>query len=435
MLFRSRGSSGGSGTPQEITVGTGLSMSGTTLSATAGTLQQVFRGLHLRTHPDNDSRKSKVMLVHADAIVTDNNTVVTSSLDRLVADVTVSGAGGLDTGSEGASRWYEIYFIRKSSDGTTNLLLHRAKDYLLDQSFTTVDSNTSLRYSTGAPTDKIAQSFQPGTSGPVSFIDVLLLRAGSVSGNIWWTIEADSGGSPSGTPLATSDKLDASVVSTANQWVRQVFRNPATLTASTTYWLVMQGDYSRSDTVYLAWAGKIAGGYAGGSPKIMNSSNVWSAAPLGDYAFKTYVTQNDTAVTMPTGYTEKALIGYVRNDSGSDFRSFIQLDRRVRYQYQTIVTGFTTSALQTLQDMSSFIPPVPVRAGDWLTRQSVAGNEIDVAAILGSGSATHVFGFYSQCKTANDYDTVGSFAALDYQHLYIYINSGSAELYIGGFEW
>jgi len=37
--------------------------------------------------------------------------------------ITTSGASGLDTGSEGSSRWYYIWIIRKSSDGTVNGLL------------------------------------------------------------------------------------------------------------------------------------------------------------------------------------------------------------------------------------------------------------------------------------------------------------------------
>lgn len=37
--------------------------------------------------------------------------------------ITSSGAGGLDTGAEGSSRWYYIWIIRKSSDGTVDGLL------------------------------------------------------------------------------------------------------------------------------------------------------------------------------------------------------------------------------------------------------------------------------------------------------------------------
>lgn len=41
----------------------------------------------------------------------------------VTVDITASGANGLDTGSEGSSRWYYVWVIRKSSDGTTACLL------------------------------------------------------------------------------------------------------------------------------------------------------------------------------------------------------------------------------------------------------------------------------------------------------------------------
>ena len=41
----------------------------------------------------------------------------------LVADITVSGAGGLDTGSEANSTWYYVYLIRNVDTGDLNLLL------------------------------------------------------------------------------------------------------------------------------------------------------------------------------------------------------------------------------------------------------------------------------------------------------------------------
>lgn len=42
---------------------------------------------------------------------------------NVTVDITASGANGLDTGSEGSSRWYYIWVIRKSADGTTACLL------------------------------------------------------------------------------------------------------------------------------------------------------------------------------------------------------------------------------------------------------------------------------------------------------------------------
>jgi len=41
----------------------------------------------------------------------------------LTADITVSGANGLDTGSEAASTWYSVWVIRRSDTGATAALL------------------------------------------------------------------------------------------------------------------------------------------------------------------------------------------------------------------------------------------------------------------------------------------------------------------------
>lgn len=56
--------------------------------------------------------------------VTDTSgySVMISTLSKSAA-ITSSGAGGLDTGAEANSTWYYIWVIRKSSDGTVNLLL------------------------------------------------------------------------------------------------------------------------------------------------------------------------------------------------------------------------------------------------------------------------------------------------------------------------
>lgn len=51
-----------------------------------------------------------------------NNKVTIRSVSEAIA-ITTSGASGLDTGAEGSSRWYYIWIIRKSSDGTVNGLL------------------------------------------------------------------------------------------------------------------------------------------------------------------------------------------------------------------------------------------------------------------------------------------------------------------------
>ena len=174
--------------------------------------------------------------------------------DDLTANIASSGAGGLDLGSEAASTWYEIYAIRKSSDGTKNLLLHRAKDYFKDEEYVSGDDDSQGIRRTTDNVTATAQQFEVETSGLVEFVDVYLIRAGSVSGRLWAELYADSGGAPTGSALATSDKIDASLISTSAQWIRLAFRSPVTLSATPTiYHLVLTGDWTQSDTVNISW--------------------------------------------------------------------------------------------------------------------------------------------------------------------------------------
>lgn len=340
-------------------------------------LTQTFRGLHLQTHPDSDISVKAVALVHADEIIMHDGARVTD-WNNLAADITVVGAGGRDTGSELASTWYEIYAIRKSSDGTKNLLLHQAKDYFEDETFVTTDTQRALRVLTGTPTDKIAQGFKVDTTGLCPFVNVVIVRNNSPTGNVWFTIETDSAGDPSGTVLATSDKMSVVGVSTSNQMIRFLFRSPATLTAATQYHLVFQGDYARSDTVHILWRGLIAGGYSNGASREYNGTT-WSATAGGsglDRAFIVYITRNDTAVTMPSGYDQRCLVGYVRNDGSSNFVSFVGKDREY---YTSPLSVFTTmaSTIPSLHNMSEWLPPVPVSGiGFTVKNSTIAHNYV-----------------------------------------------------------
>jgi hypothetical protein len=317
--------------------------------------------------------------------------------NNLVADLSVVGAGGRDMGSEEASTWYEPYAIRKSSDGTKGLLLHRAKDYFLDQSFTSVDTSRALRLATSTPTDKIAQGFQVATAGKVEFVDVAIIKQGTVPiSNVWVTIETDSAGSPSGIVLATSDKMDASKfgATSGGPLSRFVFRSPATLSTSTQYHLVLQADYARSDVNTLNWSGLVAGGYANGASKDFNGTT-WSATPGAsglDRDFKIYVTRNDLAVTMPPGYDQRTKLsaGFF-NNSGSDLRGLVYYDRKAQpLSDQTI--GNVTGTTIVLQDISTFIPPGRVRIQ--------LGGVSSLAGLTGAGVGPVPDGFIMNASVA-----------------------------------
>lgn len=400
-------------------------------SADGAGVRQAFRGLHLRTHPDADVAASKVMLVHADEIVFDDGTRIATGLDRLVANIAASGAGGLDTGSEAASTWYECYAIRKSSDGTLNALLHRAKDYYLDQQQLNTPTSYRLNKATGNLYTKLAQSFQVSTAGPLTFIDIQLQKVGSPTGRVWLTVEANSGGDPSGTPLATSDKLDVSLFPTSMLWVRFVFRNPTTVAAATTYHFVLQCDYTASDTNAVQWASDNAGSgsYANGDLRFFQSGS-WLAA-ANDATFKLYVTRNDTAVTMPSGYDQRAQVGWVYNDSGSNFVPFVQLNRHHIRGTPTYPVNGLTASVETLVDASVAVPPTFVVVDKWDMQNT--GTFINkVTTLMGGG---YTFGIWWTETMTNQYSYDGTPVLIEYQHFYASTTGGSATMGLGAFHW
>jgi hypothetical protein len=164
-------------------------------------LPQTFRGLTLRTHPDSDVAVKKTMF-SADVIVMSDGEAV-STWTNVVTDISTSGAQGLDTGSEAASTWYEQYAIY---NGTNKYgCLHRARDWFLDLDITSgEDATQGIRSAVDNSTVRVSQGITPVTAGKLVFIDVELIKVGTPTGNIWFTIEANSAGVPSNTPLATS---------------------------------------------------------------------------------------------------------------------------------------------------------------------------------------------------------------------------------------
>jgi hypothetical protein len=419
------------------------------LKYAAPPLQQYVRGLYLRNHPDSDKVNSQLMLVKADEIGFGEGTIITG-WSQVVVDKTLAGAGGLDTGAMAASTWYEVYAISKSSDGVgrrpwvanDKLMLHRAKDYFLDTSFiTATNAVRNLRLLTSTATDKLAEGIKFATAGLMEFIDVPLIRVGAVVGNYWFTLESDNAGSPSGTVLAQSDKYDASKVPTAEAYIRIPFRTPFSALTATQYHLVLQGDYARSDTVFIGWRGVTAGGYANGVAKEFNGTT-WSATanPL-NYDFKAYITRNSTAVTMPTGYDQKTLIGYVYNDGSSNFKRMRQKDRTYHAVGGGTVDRISTTLGTTaaLYDLSAFIPPtivdvlLTVDSGAATTTAMIGDiGATDVATgFLAEGSLTLL---HPQALGAQKYNIAADTISLEFQASCIRADS-TLSLWLLRFTW
>jgi hypothetical protein len=420
------------GTSGNVLTSTGSAWASSAVAAGAAGLEQTFRGLNLRTDTGVALGLTTVVINGLTQWVTDDGTLVdeATAISNPTALITGAGAGGLDTGAEAASTWYEIYRIRKSSDGTLNTMFHRAKDYFLDESFLTNTGSLTLRGGTSGT--KRGQSFDTDVTGLVEFADVYISREASPTGSMWAELYATSGGLPTGSVLATSDSHDVSVLSTTLAWIRFPFRTPVSLTAGTMYALVLAGDFAISATNFARWGRDSAAGYGAGT-RLNFDGSTWTSEAQ-DLNFKIYVTQNDTALTYPTGYDQKCLIGYAYNDSSSHLVGFIAKDRNVRRMVRGAATVSATIA--TLHDVSAYVPPVQVSvdykvyngtASDFM--MSPRGHRApDNDGYVAGGSLTTL-------GAANDMNETGPMHLDFHQGVYVGTTAGTATYDIIRWEW
>lgn len=133
----------------------------------------------------------------------------------------------------------------------------------------------------------IAQSFIPAKT---KIRGVNLYKAadsGTFIGTIVVTLQADSSGSPSGTPLATRTFTNAEWLLKPVGDIEAIFTSEyASLTPGGLYWIVI--DPSTSDnTNHPNFGTNTAGGYSSGSAKYKNTTDGWVAISTIDLYFKT----------------------------------------------------------------------------------------------------------------------------------------------------
>lgn len=407
---------------------------------------QWARGLEIRTSPDADAAK-KVLLWHADEIVFDDGTRI-GPVDRYSAALDVAGAGGLDTGSEAASTWYSAHLLQKSLDNSLTLVLHRVKDYFLDETYTAVDDGEYiLRRATGNANTRLGQEFQVDTAGLLEFADLKLVRAGALAASrVWLTIHTDSSGLPSTTVLATSDKLQASIIPTTSGYIRFVFRTPATLSASTSYHLVLNGDYTASDTVNVRWRADVtASAYRTTAISAEWANNgTWTAVTADDFLFKLYVTRNNAAVTLPSGYDRQCgPLAYAYNGGGgglNDLLAFVGGWRWHRLLTEQSL-GSITATIPTLTDLSTVVPP-GMLAVTLSGKNSTSGSRMVAGGLssgLGHGIAADTTDRGATQIVAADSSNVvrGSLGAIltEFQGAYLLVNANTGIAYVTSFEW
>lgn len=406
------------------------------------TPKNTFQGLQLQTHRDANLAATQVELVSVDSIIMDDGVELRNDNGEWsgkIADSTVSGAGGLDSGTSAVSTWYEIYAIAKE-DGTRNLLLHQSKLWSISTNYPTGD-DTSQPIRGATSTAKVAQGFK-ASSGLCPYIEALLLKVGAPTGTIWFTIESDNAGKPSGTVLATSHAYDVSRLPTSKIWVRFPMKSSSALSASTQYHLVAQGTWATSASNYVAWRIQGTGNsYANGTLNLYDSGTTTWTDSGDDALFAVSIQSNVSLVTLPSGYTKQCFLGWVRTDGSGNFIPFIQVNRSRRVQTLTsanCVVWSMSGAAERI-DILSFLPPRDIIsvlmgfAGNGTSAGLIAIGDLRATDISSAGDTTGAQAVI-YCPTTTT--RPGAFAEVIVQSLGIMaMGTASSKLWIVGFEW
>lgn len=341
---------------------------------------QQFRGLSMATSVSNKvANGTQLTIYRLDEAVMDDGELVTGWTVPATIDITVAGAGGLDTGAAAANTWYEVYAIRKRTDGTKNFIIHKAVTRLPDQNTFSVFYPYSATVGYGLNTvgnttnyTRFAQSFTPNVAGPLTSIEIRAYKVGSPVGNLWLTVEGNTAGIPNSTTLCTSRRMDMSRLQLTNsQNLKFVFDTTANVTAGTSYFWTLNTDNTATvgvvtNVIYSAANTDIgANNVNRGLP--YGFSGTWQQlSSVGTFIYKTYVESNSAAVTLPAGYDQQCLISYVATDVNTKFKEYAQRDRTIIPQLTAQWANYTIAiATAEIVDLSQTVPPINCEVTFW----------------------------------------------------------------------
>lgn len=152
---------------------------------------------------------------------------------------------------------------------------------------------------------KIAQSFSFSRDTDLTSIVLTLQRTGTPTDNVVIEIQSDSAGSPSGSVIASIGTLAASSISLLGA-TYPVSCN-VSLSANTTYWLVLSRSGAVNGSNYISQSWMSSGSAHGGSVKIWDG-NSWGSSNTADYRISFFTSKG---------------IGVLFNDSGVYFDKLV----------------------------------------------------------------------------------------------------------------
>lgn len=182
-----------------------------------------------------------------------------------------SASGGNSTSEDLYWRWYSF---TDASAGTTLATV-------IEGCFIDCLSRTTSNSPIGSTSsyEKQAQSFSFASTTPLKCVELYLYKTGSPTDNLVIELQSDSSGSPSGTVITTLGTIAGADLTTGFY----SFPCDVSLSASTTYWIVLRRSGSLNGSNYFQTVLSLDG-YSGGTNKRLASS-VWTDNSI-DLAFR-----------------------------------------------------------------------------------------------------------------------------------------------------
>lgn len=243
----------------------------------------VSTGTTLATVIENGTAGSIVNGAGTSATVSDSD-VTTLGADRLalnfvgINDDNAIAAFAGETGGD----WTEA--VAEYADATgTDASIGLQLAYLSLAGSGLADGGPLNVYGGTGTEEQSAQSFSLGSNATVSTIRLLVGKNGTPTDDLTVEVQTDSSGVPSGTVVGSGGSLSCSGFTSSARW--QSFSVNASLTASTTYWLVVRRSGARDATNY-PWVvpSTTSNPYSGGTAAQRNSGT-WSNVTNQDLAF------------------------------------------------------------------------------------------------------------------------------------------------------
>lgn len=253
-------------------------------------------------------------------------------------------------------------------------------DNTQDQAWST--QNTDRTWGDDSSRAYIAQSFTPGTTGFITAASVYLKKSGSPSDNI--TIAIYSGASqPSATGLIVSKTIAGSSLTTSYAYYTVDFDDLSSLTASTTYWIVLSRSGAIDASNYYVW------GYD-------NTGNTYGSFKTGS-ALGSMVSVLNIDTEETTGvfieYTGSTTASVVRESVASSATS---VENFIGFAETAATDGGTLNVIRvgTVSGLSNIVP------GDNYFLSNTSG---DIATIAGTYIKSVAIG-----KTSTSVDILGT---------------------------